>query len=343
MNKDTEDKVFRNDPVKCVYMFVLGIITWSIFGATYYNEGGMDNFQNVILDIMLVFAIVMTLFIIYLLLPLEIIIYDKYVVYHKLCFKDKRVYWHNYNATNQATFTVSFIPIVWRYRINYIDSEKRKGRLYCGMLSGTDFSKLSGQFVDKKYEIELSKNTQIYYEENKNFVMAKKIEVPKKKIINKLFLPCRIALIITTILFLGQTIQGCVEAELKSKPMKVNWSIEEIVVLLIVILLFFSVPIYMYIHQKIVYPRVPSVILLQPEYIEIDSARFFFSEITKGVILYNNSVGKRILSFVCDGKKYRYYLGTVKENKEEIFPKYKDLVDYLQNKGFEVDIYTFRK
>lgn len=61
MNKDTEDKVFRNDPVKCVYMFVLGIITWSIFGATYYNEGGMDNFQNVILDIMLVFAIVMTL------------------------------------------------------------------------------------------------------------------------------------------------------------------------------------------------------------------------------------------------------------------------------------------
>lgn len=60
-------------------------------------------------------------------------------------------------------------------------------------------------------------------------------------------------------------------------------------------------------------------------------------------VLYGNSTGKRNLSFVCGGKKYRYYLGTAKKNKKEIFPQYKELSDYLQYKGFRAHIYTFRK
>lgn len=236
-------------------------------------------------------------------------------------------------------FSVYFIPFAWWYIINYIDSEKKKHRLDCGMLSGIDFSKLVDKFTDEKYKIELSKNTQINYEVNSDFVTTKKIELPKKEIKKRLFLPCKIALLITILIFVTEMIQGWADSE----STKISMDTEVIIFLPIFLLLFFSVPIYIYIRLKIVYPRIPSTILLQPEWIEIDGVQFLFSGITKGVILYGDSVGKRILSFVYEGKKYKYYFGTVKENKEDIFPKYKELSDYLQNKGFEAQIYTFHK
>lgn len=42
MNEGTEDNIFRNDPVKCVYMLVLGIVTWYIFGSAYYYKDLVD-------------------------------------------------------------------------------------------------------------------------------------------------------------------------------------------------------------------------------------------------------------------------------------------------------------
>lgn len=340
MNENTEDNVFRNNPMKCIYMLIWGIVVWCIFLSACHNEGGMYNFQDVFQDIMLALVIVITIVVIYFVLPVQITVYDEYVIYHKTFFKEKKVYWHYYHSANNGVIKVaSFIPILWCYSINYVDSQKEKHHLYCGMFSGADFSKLSEQFVDKKYEIELSKNTQIYYDMNPEFATTKKIQVPQKEIKKKLFLPCKIALFITVLIFVTEMMQGWADSESK----EINMDTDVLIFLPIMILLFFSVPIYMYIRQKIVYPRIPSTILLQPEWMEIDGVEFLFSGITQGAILYGDSVGKRILSFVYEGKKYKYYFGTVKENKEDLFPQYRELSDYLQNKGFEAQIYTFQK
>lgn len=343
MKEDTEDIVFRSDPVKSVYVLAIGAVVLCILLSgccqRTKNNGGIPDLQDIFFDIIIMLTVLVITLVIYCVLPIQITVYDKYVIYKKSLCQEKKVYWHYYNSNNKSMLRINFIPVLWWYNINYIDSGKKKHRLNCGMLSGSDFSKLVDKFTEEKYKIEISRNTQINYEVNSNFVTTKKIEVPKKEIKKRLFLPCKIALLITILIFVTEMIQGWADSD----STKISMDTEGIIFLPIFLLLFFSVPIYMYIRLKIVYPRIPTVVLLQPERIEIDGVQFSFSGITKGVILYGDSVGKRILSFVYEGKKYKYYFGTAKENKEDIFPKYKELSDYLQNKGFEAQIYTFHK
>ena len=61
MKENTEDNVFRSDPVKSVYVLVIGAVVLYILLSWCYeeikNDGGIPNLQNVFLDIIIILTV----------------------------------------------------------------------------------------------------------------------------------------------------------------------------------------------------------------------------------------------------------------------------------------------